>query len=635
MKQKQSNRETQVQSFCTPRILAFVLVAALTGNGPASAQITWEPVWSDEFDGTSVDESKWSFQLGDGCDIGLCQWGNNELQSYRSENASVTGGRLIITAREESFGGYSYTSARMRTIGKGDWRYGRFEIAAKLPKGKGLWPAIWMLPTETIYGVWAASGEIDIMEMRGSIPDVVQGTIYYGRTSPDQVTTTAFYTLPSGDFSTDFHEFALEWDPRELRWYVDDVLYRTENNWFSENGNYPAPFDTEFHLLLNVAVGGDYDGPPDASTVFPQTMEVDYVHVYRATNVNPVVDLSQPTEGQVLTPGGSLTLASGATDPDGTIEKVDFFQEDGLLGSDRQPPYELEVSDLTPGCYTVYAVATDDDGRIGSSDTVSVQVGDLCPDRAPYLMSPVKIPGIVEAEYYDIGGEDVAYNDTDVGNAGGAPIRTSENVDLSHAGSDVGYAVVRTNRTEWLEYEVNVESAGNYNALVRVGSTAAAATLRLEFDGVDATGSVSVPTTGGQTDWTTLVIPDLPLTAGVQTMRLVLNSAGLGINRIQFQRSTSTALEPESGPSDVRILSSYPSPATSSATIEYELVHPTDVELKLFDLLGRSVAVLDSGSRGAGNHRVTVDTSGLPSGVYVYRLTANSVQISRPFLIRP
>lgn len=247
----------------------------------------YELAWSDEFDGSTVDANKWEFQIGDGRAYGLPSgWGNNELQYYRAENAMVEGGFLSITAKVEPFENKPYTSARLRTRLKGDWTYGRFEMRAKLPTGQGLWPAFWMLPTDSVYGGWAASGEIDIMELVGREPNKVHGTLHYGRAWPDNVSSGTSYSLKEGAFADDFHLFAIEWEPDQIRWYVDHVHYQTQTQWWSAGGPFPAPFNQRFHLLLNVAVGGNWPGPPDETTVFPQTMVVDYVRVYRITGAD-------------------------------------------------------------------------------------------------------------------------------------------------------------------------------------------------------------------------------------------------------------------------------------------------------------------------------------------------------------
>lgn len=261
------------------RKFATILLVATLFALPVEGQ-DYQLVWQDEFDGTQLDLGKWAPQIGDGCPS-LCGWGNNELQYYRSQNATVAGGFLTITAKEESFAGHDYTSARLRTRNLGDWTYGRIVMRAKMPIGRGLWPAFWMLPTDAVYGTWAASGEIDILEYLGHDPDRVSGTLHYGGPYPDNDYSSNSFTLGTGDFHEDFHEFALEWEPCEIRWYVDGALYATQTNWGSTGGPYPAPFDQRFHLLLNVAVGGNLPGDPDETTVFPQQLVVDYVRVYQ------------------------------------------------------------------------------------------------------------------------------------------------------------------------------------------------------------------------------------------------------------------------------------------------------------------------------------------------------------------
>ncbi len=262
---------------CAPH--AFIVILMLVV--PAHAQ-QWQMVWNDEFEGTVLDGTKWTAQIGDGTPGLPSGWGNNELQYYTAENATVGGGYLTITAKKEVLQTWAYTSARIRTLGKGEWTYGRFEMRAKLPEGQGLWPAFWMLPSSSTYGTWAASGEIDIMEIRGSDPGRVHGTIHYGGPWPANTFTGQDYLLPGGQtFADEFHLFAVEWKAGEIRWFVDSVEYATQTSWYSSGGPWPAPFDKEFHLLLNVAVGGNFPGAPDSTTQFPQTMIVDYVRVYK------------------------------------------------------------------------------------------------------------------------------------------------------------------------------------------------------------------------------------------------------------------------------------------------------------------------------------------------------------------
>jgi beta-glucanase (GH16 family) len=234
-------------------------------------------VWADEFSGTALDQTKWSYQLGDGCAEGICGWGNGELQSYGDANVVVSGGQLQIVAKKERVRGAQYTSGRIRSLGKGDWTYGRFEARMKLPAGSGLWPAFWMLPTDNVYGAWPTSGEIDIMEAVGAKPEEVLGTIHYGDAWPNNRYQGNHYTLPQGTFADGFHTFAVEWENGEIRWMVDDILYSRKTA--ADVAPYLWPFDQNFHFLLNLAVGGSLGGTVD-NNIFPATMSVDYVRVY-------------------------------------------------------------------------------------------------------------------------------------------------------------------------------------------------------------------------------------------------------------------------------------------------------------------------------------------------------------------
>jgi len=246
---------------------------------------SWQLVWEDEFDGDELDMEKWSYQLGDGCHLGenLCGWGNNELQYYteREENISLEDGFLTITAHEEDYEGSNFTSARIRTENKGDWKYGRLEIRAKLPQGQGIWPAIWMLPTEEVYGGWPQSGEIDIMEMVGHEPETVHGTVHFGDPWPDNQNKGEPYSLESGIFADNYHVFSIEWEQNKIEFFVDGNLFFTVTQNTDPLSSYTYPFNEKFHMIMNIAVGGNWPGNPDSTTEFPQTMSVDYVRVYQ------------------------------------------------------------------------------------------------------------------------------------------------------------------------------------------------------------------------------------------------------------------------------------------------------------------------------------------------------------------
>jgi beta-glucanase (GH16 family) len=263
--------------FSSPSIGGEQASARMHGRG-------WKLVWSDEFNGangSAVDDSKWVREVGAGI------WGNHELEYYtdRTENAFIRDGTLVIRARRENYVGRdgvaeNYTSARLKTAGRFSQAYGRFEARIKIPAGQGMWPAFWMIGDDINKVGWPACGEIDIMENIGKEPSTIHGSIH-GPGFVGDVGIEAPYTL-SGKrrFADDFHLFAVEWEPNAIRFYVDEDLYATRTHADLHPG-WKWVFDHPFFLVLNLAVGGDWPGNPDATTVFPQEMLVDYVRIYQ------------------------------------------------------------------------------------------------------------------------------------------------------------------------------------------------------------------------------------------------------------------------------------------------------------------------------------------------------------------
>lgn len=288
-------------------LAAAIAVLSACGGGGDSAkapevaafypepQNEWSLVWSDEFDGASLDANHWEAQIGEGAEYGLSRWGNNEQQWYLAENAGVADGVLTIVAKsEEVVPGFPYTSARLRTAGKFDFKYGRVEVRAKAAEGQGLWSAVWMLPTESPYGVWAASGEADIMEVvnAGTDDERVFKTVHHG--FPWPLNQLSGLDVDLDDAAGEFHTYAIEWEEDELRWFIDDKHVKTvgADHYYSyyykdsatgyESGPASAPFDTEFHLLVNLAVGGNLPGAVNNADI-PSEMVVDYIRVYECS----------------------------------------------------------------------------------------------------------------------------------------------------------------------------------------------------------------------------------------------------------------------------------------------------------------------------------------------------------------
>lgn len=287
------------------------------------------PLWCDEFDGDALDRTKWNYELGnwkldaDGNYI-TNGWGNNEQECYTDSNASVHDGILTIAARKEHYtdpvqGEYEYTSARLSSQHLFSVCGGRIEVRARCDAGKSLWPAIWMLPEDSVYGGWAASGEIDIMEGWGSTPEKLCGTIHFGDTWPNNTYLTGEYTFPDGDTTESWHVYAIEWERGEIRWYVDDVCYSTQKDWFSANHAYPAPFDQNFYLILNLAVGGHFDGvdgiyaDPSVFADGERHFDIDYVRVYDSSTFTPTETASLPLEAYIEGADAALTNKDGET----------------------------------------------------------------------------------------------------------------------------------------------------------------------------------------------------------------------------------------------------------------------------------------------------------------------------------
>jgi beta-glucanase (GH16 family) len=402
-----------------------ILLACAFIASPAAAQEAWELVWSDEFDGSSLDASNWSPQIGTGTAYGLpAGWGNNELQYYTNsaDNIQVSDGTLKIIARQQNFGGRNYTSARLRTLNKQEFLYGRVEARMKLPSTQGIWPAFWMLPTNSPYGIWASSGEIDVMESV-NIADRIYGTLHFGNQWPNNQSAGPRYS-DGTDFSNDFYTYRVDWEPDSFTWYINDVPFGTINNasWFSAAapGNSRAPFDTPYHLLMNVAVGGNFPGNPTGASNFPQTLEVDYVRVY---------------------------------------ERV----------------------------------------------------------QLPFQDEPHAIPGTIEAEDFDIGVQGMSYNDCDTSNNGGQYRDTGVDIEASDEG---GFNVGWMCEGEWIEYTVNVETAGVYQLDARLASPFTGGAYSIEKDGEDLTGTVFFLATGGWQSWSD-ISTTLELEAGEQVLRFV------------------------------------------------------------------------------------------------------------------
>jgi len=608
-----------INNLSTVFSLCLCFVGVLTTASIQAQSESWELEWSDEFDYTGLpDGSRWSY------DVGGSGWGNQEEQFYtekRRENARVDGDQLIIEARKEAFGGRNYTSARLVSKEKGDWTYGRIEVRAQLPSGRGTWPAVWMLPTKSPYGNggWPQTGEIDIMEHVGHAPGKIHATIHTDAFNHGQNTQKGKSTnVP--DASTAPHVYALEWTPTKLVFSVDGKEYWTYPKGLSNWRQWP--FDTDFHLILNIAIGGTWGGQQGIDdSIFPQQMLIDYVRVYRYVGV-PNVTLEIPSNIKVKQ---TITFSGTASDPDGQIRRVELYQRDGLIHRIIRDtnPWTIPVENISEGCYLLRATVVDDGGWSNNSDTKPLNIGSTCP-QAPYLMTPHLISQRIEAEYFDLGGPNIAYRDLSSENDGKG-IRLDEGVDVYPTTDGTGYHIGNTSRREWVKYTIHVDKAGVYDLQVRLASQAKQVSFSLEFDDIkkfdDFESPISTP------DFQTIrMISDegIELSEGTQVMKLTFNQGIPSINWMRFRlRPTRTNNEQLPLPDQTSLLGNYPNPFTTSTTIDYQIGIPGHVVLELFNTLGQHVRTLVDHHHQSGNYSAILEGGGLSPGIYIYQLSGD------------
>ncbi|ERJ11597.1 glycoside hydrolase family 16 protein [Haloplasma contractile] len=256
--------------------------------------LTYDLIWSDEFDGNELDETKWSYATGG------YGFGNNELQYYtEGENLSVLDGKLIIETRKEDYVSRHYTSSKITTEESKSFKYAKIDVMAKIPAGRGTWPAIWMLPKDWQYGGWPDSGEIDIMEHVGYDMNEIHGTVHTGDYNHMKGTQKGG-SIEVENVDTTFHKYSIEWLPDKIKFFVDDEKYYefTPTKYFSCPDSGRWPFDQEFYLILNIAIGGNWGGARKIDgdngvddTIFPQTMEIDYIRVYQSNEITSLDDI--------------------------------------------------------------------------------------------------------------------------------------------------------------------------------------------------------------------------------------------------------------------------------------------------------------------------------------------------------
>ncbi len=465
----------------------------------------WQPVWCDEFNYTGLpDSSKWGY------DVGGHGWGNGEEQYYTSEdedNAYVDNGYLSITAIRESFNDNAYTSARLITKNTGDWQYGKIEVSAKLPEGRGTWPAIWMLPTDWEYGGWPDSGEIDIMEYVGYDPDNFHGTIHtkaFYHSIGTQIGFSKF--LPT--IEEEFHVYEIIWEPAYIAWYIDGVRYAKiefDPEDIVDIENYKAwPFDKDFHLILNIAVGGGWGGAQGVdTTIWPQSMLVDYVRVYQkdyvtgdTENPSDVTELQEYSADQ-----NSLYIGWNKSTDDKLVKEYEVYLDDILI--EKTSLHSFYFQNLLPTTdYKVGVVAVDFAGNksVVTEATFSTNEGPTINER-------------IEAEDYTTM----------------SGIQTEPTSDID-GNLNVGW----TEAGDYMEYVLKVTEAGTYTVDFRVAGEGSG-----EFHFVKngtILDTINTTPTGGWQNWITITSDSFNLTEGTYTFKVDIQSGGFNLNYFEFKK---------------------------------------------------------------------------------------------------
>jgi beta-glucanase (GH16 family) len=390
--------------------LILLLLSFYFGSAHLQAQ-NWQLVWSDEF--TNNISSDWVFETGTGSN----GWGNNELQFYRQENATVEDGNLVINVKKENFGGRSYTSARMKTQGLKTFTYGKIEARIAIPSFTGAWPAFWMLGENITTVSWPACGEIDIMEYVNTSADL-HGTIHWATPTYASYGQSTTVSNP-----TAFHTYTIIWDEEAITWYIDGVEYNSAD--IENNINSTEEFHRPFFLLLNVAVGGNWPGFTVNDDALPTTMKVDYVRVYEdLPSTFPTVSLAAPSNNATFTGPANVILNAIASTPTGTISKVEFFANEEKIGEVTASPYTLTWNNAPAGAHTITAVATNSELETTTSTEVNITVSNTTTSRTPGLNASdimlypnpstnwvvVNVPSAMEGAYYrilDLNGREV------------------------------------------------------------------------------------------------------------------------------------------------------------------------------------------------------------------------------------
>jgi len=564
----------------------------LLPSAPLKAQC-WNLVWSDEFDGATLNRNNWNVEInGDG-------GGNHELQYYtdRPENIRLENGNLVIEARQEAYLGKSYTSGRLTTQSKQFWTYGKVEAKMKLPYGKGMWPAFWMLGQNINTAPWPNCGEMDIMEMvggAGNANSTVYGTFHWGPfANGGHPSYGKSYTLPSGKFADDFHVFSLEWSQTTASVFCDGVKYFT----IDISPSSLDAFKNNFFVLLNLAVGGDWPGSPDGATVFPQKMLVDYVRVYSGSGAPAITGPNQVVKGQTgvkfslpsdpnavyswVLPKGVSTSTS-VTSNEITVnwgceqETISCDVKTSCGTTNVKFPVAVKENEISSASFFTPSAATDltfsatavangsytweipadlsiKSGQSTNSITVNwgtnaglvkLAVNSTCgllnlehPMLAPGLY-PYPNPVLPHAVPGTINAVDYNYGGEGLAYHDAEAANQGTGPRLTEGvdtqDGDGGTNVGWTITDEWLTYTLKADHAGDYFPELRVASLDGTGQLSITFDGNPSITNFNVPSTSAWTTYTSVYPGVVSLPATATVMKIKVVKSGFNISRIIF-----------------------------------------------------------------------------------------------------
>ncbi len=577
----------------TSKIILFLTALVLLSYQGFSQN--WQLVWQDEFNYTGLpDPNKWGY------DVGAGGWGNGEAQYYnnaRRENSRVENGNLVLEARRD-WAGAEYSSARLVSRNKGDWTYGRVEVRAKIPVGQGLWPAIWMLPTDWAYGGWPASGEIDIMEsfaLGGLKYDKVEANIHTKAYNHTIGTNKGAAITGLSNIEQNYHVYGVSWYENKMVFDVDGREYFTFNN---EGGWQKWPYDKKFHLIMNIAVGGSL-GTWIAPEIFPKRMLVDYVRVYKNNGGNP-----NPQPGGVATVYkdcnyGGYAIGLPAGDYNYGALYVRGVGNEDISSLKVNSGYEIQLFEH--------------DNFTGSSITFNANNSCLVANGWNDRTTSLKIRAVSSSFTRTIQAEDYSAM---------LGVQKEPTTDAG-GGQNVGYI----DNGDWMAYNsINFPTSGKYKVEYRVASLNGGSRLSLDLNaGTIQLGAVNIPSTGGWQNWTT-VSHTVNINAGTYNVGIFAATGGFNLNWIRFTKVNArmdSELADEAPAQESVVL--YPSPTEGDLTISLA-GGIESASASIYDVYGNLVKT------AALTNNTTLDVSEFAAGVYVLSVTSEAGTTTKRFI---